>query len=104
MKKRNIAAVVLLTFLTFGVYPLVWSALFHRQLRKETGEGVAVWAHVLLWLFTFNAYPIYWSYAAGKRLAKLGGKDRSVLCFVLAFLPFGHLANVLILQIAANKA
>lgn len=38
MKKRSVAAVVVLTIITFGIYGIYWGYVTARDLQKESGE------------------------------------------------------------------
>ncbi len=101
MKKRNIFLMILFTFLTLGIYMLVWNISFQVELKKQTGKGFGGFGHFLMLIFTFGIYGIYWQFAAGKRLAEQGAEDRSVLYIIFCFIALSWL-NPYLMQAQAN--
>jgi len=101
MKQRSIIGMILLTFITFGLYLIYWTISFQSELKEKTGEGFDGLGHFLMIIFTFGIYYIYWQYAAGKRLAKQGASDNSVIYIVLTLLSLGWL-NPYLMQSQAN--
>lgn len=102
MKKRNIFVMILLTFVTLGIYQLYWTISFQSQLKKTTGEGFGGWGHFFMLLFTFGIYNIYWQYAAGTRLAKLGANNHGAMYLIFCFIMLSWL-NPFLMQSQANK-
>ena len=102
MKKRNIIVMIILSLVTFGIYPVYWSCSFQNQLKKETGEGFGGFGHFLMCILTFGIYSIYWQYAAGKRLHKLGAENHAVIYLLLALIGLGFI-NQFLMQSQANS-
>ena len=81
MKKRNPIAVLLLPFITFGIYAIVWMV-------KTKDEMVAKGAEIpTAWLIIIPIVNIWWEwkYCAGVEKVT-GGKMSGVLAFILLFL------------------
>ena len=56
MKKRNVAAVVILTIITFGIYGIYWGYVTARDLQKESGEEkIPLTALLALLILSSNA-------------------------------------------------
>lgn len=102
MRKRSIGMMILLTFITLGLYMIYWIIMFQVELKAKTGEGFGGLGHILMLLFTFGIYGIYWQFAAGQRLGKAGANDYGVLYLVLALIGAG-LLNPFLMQVEANK-
>lgn len=103
MKKRSIGVMILLSLITFGIYPVYWQCSFQNQLKKVTGKGFGGFGHFVMCLVTFGIYSLYWNYAAGKRIAAAGAKDdRSIIYIVLALVGLGFI-NMFLLQAQANE-
>lgn len=103
MKKRSIGLMILLSLITFGIYPVYWQCSFQNQLKKVTGKGFGGLGHFFMTLFTFGIYGLYWQYAAGKRLASAGAKsDNAILYLVLSLFGLGFI-NMFVMQSQANN-
>ena len=102
MEKRNIIAMIVLAFITFGIYILYWYIKFQIELKKQTEEGFDGLAHFLISIATLGIYALYWQFAAGKRLAKQGADDWSILYLLLALFSLGWI-NPFLMQHQANK-
>jgi len=103
MKNRSLGMMILLSLITFGIYPVYWQCSFQGQLKEKTGKGFGAVAHFFMCLITFGIYSIYWNYAAGKRLQEVGAQeDRSILYLVLSLFGLG-IINMFLMQHQANK-
>ena len=102
MTKRSIGMMILLTFVSLGLYLIYWNIKFQVELKAKTGEGFGALGHILMLLFSFGIYVIYWQFAAGQRLGKAGANDYGVLYLVLSIVGFGWL-NPFLMQVEANK-
>ena len=105
MKKRSIGIMVLLFFVTLGIYAIVWQCKFQGELKNKTGEGMGPWGHFFASIFTFGIYSIIWSFLAGKRLVKAGASsDFSILYLILTLcFGIGSIINMFVMQNQANS-
>ena len=102
MKKRSVLLMVLLTFLTLGIYMIYWTCSFQNQLKKETGKGFGGLGHLIMIFLTFGIYLIYWQYAAGNRLEILGAKNYGLVYLLFVFVMLSWISPF-IMQHQANK-
>ena len=81
MKNRSIAAVIILTIITFGIYAIVWHV-------KTKGEMVRAGADIpTAWLLIVPLASIYWMWKwAGGVQHVSGGKQSQATVFLLVFL------------------
>ena len=81
MKKRNPIAVLLLTFVTFGIYSLYWMVQTKVEMNVKGAQIPTAWLIIIplvnLWWM--------WKYSEGVELVT-GGKTSGVLAFILLFL------------------
>lgn len=89
-EKRNPAAVIVFTFVTCGIYALVWIYKFARDMKVYLDrEDINPGLDLLLCIICFP-FIIYWSYKYGKLLteaqekAALPLEDNSLLYLILA--------------------
>ena len=105
MERRSIAAAIVFTIITFGIYAIYWKYKIAKgfyvtpsQSRVDTTPGVTV----LLWLVTFGIYGWYCYYKWGQASAEIpaslgyGGEDKSVLYLVLAIVGFAIINDAII--------
>ena len=102
MTNRSIVMMIILTFVTLGIYPIYWYIKFQMELKEQTGEGFGGLGHFLMTFVTLGIYGIYWQYAAGKRIAKQGGEDWSIIYLILCFVSLSWL-NPFLMQHQANQ-
>lgn len=96
MQKRSVAAVIILTFLTLGIYALVWTV-------KTKNEMVRLGANIpTAWCLIFFPTAIWfqWKYAGGVEHVTRG-KQTQVISFILIFL-LGFI-GMAIIQAEFNK-
>jgi hypothetical protein len=80
MQKRSLAAVILLPFVTFGIYFLVWFVKTKGELNTK-GAGIPT-----AWLLIVPIANIYWMWKYFEGAEKVtSGKVNGVLNFVLGF-------------------
>ena len=97
MIKRSVAAVVILTFVTLGIYALVW-------LVKTKGEMVRAGADIpTAWLLIVPIANIYWLWKwSGGVEHVTGGKFSQPIAFILYWLL--GVIGMAIIQSELNKA
>jgi len=107
---KSIPIVMLLWFLTLGIYPIYWvihtNNLLNSYLKpaKQTSGGMVI----LLTIVTFGFYLWYWWYKMGQMEAAAQQKagvhigNNSVLYLVLAICQFSFV-NVAIMQSQLNE-
>lgn len=93
---------VLLTFVTLGLYLLYWTISFQMELKQKTGEGFGGLGHFIMILITFGIYYIYWNYKVGDRLQKMGRPNNGILYLIITLIGFGWL-NPFLMQSEANN-
>ena len=96
MRKRNPFVVLLLTFITFGIYGLVWEVKTKNDMNKLGADIPTAW---LLIVPLVNLWWL-WKYSEGVEKAT-GGQTSGVLAFVLLFLL--GVIGMVILQLEFNK-
>ena len=97
MTKRSVAAVIILSIITFGIYALVWFV-------KTKGEMVRAGADIpTAWLLIVPIASIYWMWKwAGGVEHVTAGKHSQVIAFILVFVL--GLIGMAIIQAELNKA
>ncbi len=109
MKKRNVIACIIFTFITCGIYGLYWFVKMTNDVNtlanpaKKTSGGVAL----VLTIITCGIYGFYWAYKQGEKLdaaSVASGKpaqSRAVIYLVLqiVFQP----AAWILMQLSINS-
>ena len=81
MKKRSIAAVVILSIVTLGIYCIVWSVLTKREM-VELGASIPT-----AWLIIVPVANIWWTWKYSEGVEKVtDGENKAALVFLLLFL------------------
>jgi hypothetical protein len=96
MKQRNVAAVLVLTLITFGIYGLVWAVKTKNEMNKMGAQIPTAW----LIIIPFASLWWMWKYSEGVEKVT-GGKLSTVMCFVLWFLL--GVIGMMIIQYEFNK-
>jgi hypothetical protein len=96
MKQRNVAAVLILTLFTFGIYGIVWSVKTKNEMNKLGAQIPTAW----LIIIPFVNLWWMWKYSEGVEKVT-GGKLSTVMCFVLWFLL--GIIGQMIIQYEFNK-
>jgi hypothetical protein len=97
MKNRSVAAVVLLSIITFGIYYLVWFVKTKNEMNKTYGTQIP--SAIMLIIPVMNIIWM-WKWAAGVEKATQG-KQSQTMAFVLVLLL--SLIGVAIIQSEFNK-
>lgn len=81
MKQRSPVAVILLPFVTFGIYSLVWQVKTKNEMNQLGTEIPTVWLAVIPFV------GLYWAWKYSEGVEKVtNGSTSAVLAFVLQFL------------------
>jgi hypothetical protein len=98
MKERSVAAVVVLSIVTLGIYAIVWTVKIKDELNAQHRAGIPT-----AWLLLVPIVNLWWSWkwCGGIELAT-GGKLSQVLAFVVLVVlgPIG----MAIVQAKLNEA
>jgi hypothetical protein len=104
MTKRNVAAVILLSIITCGIYGICWDYMTTCELNQcEDEEPLTNYIiAILLSLLTCGIYGIYWSYKFYKKVDSVTNSDYCIISFLLSLFvcPFIGMA---LTQHAINK-
>lgn len=111
MRKKSILMIILLTFITCGLYIFVWMYQTTRDLNELTEDySVNPAAVIIFTLLTCGIYQIYWWYCVGQRMTSIQFRqgfrqpsDNKVLFLVLSLFKL-DIANMVILQTDLNLA
>ena len=96
MTKRSVAAVVILSIITFGIYAIVWFVKTKGEMVKEGAEIPTAW----LMIVPIASIYWMWKWAGGvDRVTK--GKSSQATTFILVFLL--SVIGMAIVQSALNK-
>lgn len=109
IKNRNIAVCVILSFITCGIYPLIWFVNLTDEINSlaesnDTSGGMAL----LLTIVTCGFYGIYWAYKIGEKVDFLKSKrginssSNSILFLILQIFGLG-LINFCLAQDEINN-
>ncbi len=106
MKEKNIILLLVLSFLTFGIYAIFWIVSMANEIAEICPEeyNVGGWKMILFSILTCGIYTIFWFYKAGKMLAKVNATkaDNSVIYLLLHCIGLGIVSMALI-QDELNK-
>ena len=97
MKNRSVLAVVLLPFVTLGIYSIYWSVTTKGELNQNGAEIPTAW---LLIVPLVNIYWMWKYYEGAEKVT--GGKVNGVLMFVLHLFVTSIISTALC-QDAYNK-
>jgi hypothetical protein len=97
MTKRSVAAVIILTIITFGIYAIVWFVKTKNEMVKQGADIPTAW------LLIVPIASIYWMWKwAGGVEHVTQGKSTQVISFILVFVL--GLIGMAIVQDGFNKA
>lgn len=69
IKRRNIVVAIILTFVTCGIYGLIWMASITDDMNVLSGDYRTSGGMAVLYTFlTCGLYSIYWAYRQGEKL------------------------------------
>lgn len=86
---KNIAACIILSIVTFGIYNIVWMVSICKKIRALNDQSKKVGGEVVCF-YLVPFYSFYWYYTRGKRLAEgavnkgLNISDNSTMYLLLA--------------------
>lgn len=102
MKKRNIILMLLLTFLTCGIYNIFWMIMARQEFKMLSGDQtISPFLELFLSIICFP-YFFYWIYKFSTEITRyqhthgLIVKDNSALNLVLAVFGLGLISELLI--------
>ncbi|MCE9578941.1 MAG: DUF4234 domain-containing protein [Deltaproteobacteria bacterium] len=96
MKQRSIGMMILLTFVTLFIYPIVWMVKTKGEMTSQGAEIPSAW----LMIVPFANIYFMWKWCGGvEHVTK--GKLSQVVAFLVQVLLFG--IGMLIIQDAFNK-
>jgi hypothetical protein len=97
MNKRSVVAVILLTFVTFGIYAIYWSVKTKVEMVKHGADIPTAW------LMIIPIVSIWWQWKwCGGVEHVTRGKMTQVIAFILMLLL--SIIGMAIIQSALNKA
>ena len=96
MQKRSVAAVIILTIVTFGIYGLVWTVKTKNEMVQRGADIPTAWCLI----FLPTAIWFQWKYAGGVEHVTRG-KQSQVIAFILMFLL--GIIGMAIIQSEFNK-
>ena len=97
MIKRSVAAVIILSIVTFGIYAIVWFVKTKDEMVKQGAEIPTAW------LLIVPIASIYWMWKWAGGVEKVtNGKSTQTVSFMVTFLL--GLIGMAINQSALNKA
>lgn len=81
MKNRSIVAVVLLPFVTFGIYTLYWFVSTKGELNQKGAQIPTAWLLIIPFV---NIFWMYKYYEGAEQVT--GGKANAVMLFLIGLL------------------
>ena len=109
IKKREIVVNIILTFITCGIYGIVWFINITDDVAVVSEDHTISGGKAFLFtLITCGIYGIYWSYQMGKKLYEAKTKkglyafDNSILYLVLNLVDLG-IVNYCLIQNELNE-
>ncbi len=84
---RGTGTCILLTVVTFGIYPLIWYFQTHEEMKRHTGQGIGGLVALLLAMFVGVASPFLSSSEVGEMYARAGRPRRVTGLTGLWFIP-----------------
>jgi len=97
MNKRSVAAVVILTCITFGIYAIVWYVKTKDEMVKQGADIPTAW----LMIVPIASIYWMWKWAGGVEYVSKG-KSGQAVNFILVFML--GLIGMAIMQSTLNKA
>ncbi len=97
MKQRSVAAVIILTFITFGIYALVWLIRTRDEMVNQGADIPTAW---LLIVPIANIYW-YWKWCGGVEKVTNGKQTQTIALILMLLLSIIGMA---IIQDSFNKA
>ena len=102
MRKRSIVSIILLSFVTCGIYTLILYYQMFSDINRECRENDTAGTDLLLMIITCGIWGIYCMYKYSKKLARLGCDDNSVINILLSIFSL-QLIALCIMQDSINR-
>ena len=102
MKQRNIAMAIIFSFLTCGIYFIIWLWCLNNELRTVNNKNLNSGTNFLLSFITCGIYSLVWMYKLGDEVEDAGGKNEGVVYLILSLFGF-MLISVALAQHQVNK-
>ncbi len=102
MRKRSIVSIILLSFVTCGIYSLILYYQMFSDINRECRENDTAGTDLLLMIITCGIWGIYCIYKYSKKLARLGCDDNSVINILLSIFSL-QLIALCIMQDSINR-
>lgn len=107
MKQRSTGLMIVLSFVTLGIYNIIWHFKFQEDVREETGKGILPWGHILINLVPILniIYQILWHATIDKKLEFMGARkgNRAALYIILLITVLGGFFVPSLIQSKANN-
>ena len=101
---RNIALAIILSFVTCGIYSIIWMVSINDDVNM-VNDDINGTSGALVFLFTIltcGIYGIYWNYKMGQKLYEAGSKygkninDNSIIYLILSICGLSIISYCLI--------
>lgn len=110
IEKRGVAAAIILSIITCGIYGIYWFIKLNDEINQLDGDTASPSGGVafLLSLITCGIYSLYWMYKMGTKLDGidmrngLPSQSRGIVYLVLSIFGFGIVSYAL-MQDSINK-
>jgi hypothetical protein len=103
---RSIAMCIILTFITFGIYGLVWMSRLNNDVNELAQDPIAPGGGMVVFLsiVTLGIYGLFWLYKMGQKCDEIRQINASsgILFLILGIFGLGIVSYALI-QDAINK-
>ena len=109
IKKKSIGMAILLSFVTFGIYTIIWFVQMTKEMNELSGEeGTGGGKAILFSILTCGIYMWFWNYNMGKKVYSaqtrhgLPASDNSIVDLLLSL--FGlMIVTMVMVQLEINK-
>ena len=106
MRQKNIAVAIILSFITCGIYALIWMAQITDDINTlaEDANATSGGKVVLFSFLTCGIYCWYWYFKMGEKVDAIKGESGSsnILYLVLGLLGLG-IVSMCMMQDVVNK-
>ncbi|WP_017472024.1 DUF4234 domain-containing protein [Amphibacillus jilinensis] len=109
IRQRSVAMVIILSFITCGIYTLFWMFSVTEELASATDDRAFRGGNVILFTFlTCGIYTFFWYYIVGQKIADVQYRqnqhtnDNGLIYILLSVFGLGLVANAII-QSDMNK-
>lgn len=108
VEKRGVAAAIILTIITCGIYGIYWFVKLNDEVNQLDGDTAAPSGIVvfLLTLVTCGIYELYWLYKMGTKMDNMdpdaASQSRGIVYLILGIFGFSIVSYAL-MQDSINK-